>query len=435
MPLDLDMLVADDGLISREIFSSPEVYARELETVFAKSWLFVGHVSQIPNAGDFFLSTTGEDPVILSRDTKGKVHVFLNSCRHRGMRVCRFDEGNARRFLCPYHGWTYASDGALLGVPEFTNGYEGVLDKSKWGLIEPPHLFDFHGMIWVNWDPQAQPFAESLGDMAFFLEDFLRMPDGGIGEWEVIGGVMKWPIPANWKWGAENFAGDFYHGISHASVDQIAISPSGEVGRHQSDAVKRPMKLINASIAKGGHSARGRLFEDDYPYTSEYGKYPEVDRYFADAYERRQQRLGPLARLHGAGGTVFPNMSYSNGRYSIAVWNPRGADRTEAWRWYLVPKDAPEAVKDVMRHYAIRYQGPSGMTEQDDLENWNYAHEACHGHVARKLDFNYQLGRNIDDSLLAGWNLANTTVAAGFTEHNQRGFYRHWQSLLSGERG
>jgi hypothetical protein len=247
----------------------------------------------------------------------------------------------------------------------------------------------------------------------------------------VIGGIMKWPIPANWKWGAENFAGDYYHGISHASVDRLAISPSGQKGRHQSDVVARPTTLINASIPRAGHSARGRLLHGDFPYMSEYAKYPEVDRYFAEAYEKRQQRLGKRAGLHGAGGTVFPNMSYSNGRYSIALWNPRGPDRTEAWRWYLVPKDAPEAVKDVMRHYAIRYQGPSGMTEQDDLENWNYAHEACHGQVARDLPFNYQLGRTVDNDLLAEWNLAETTVAPGLTEHNQRGFYARWQQMIT----
>ena len=78
-----------------------------------------------------------------------------------------------------------------------------------------------------------------------------------------------------------------------------------------------------------------------------------------------------MSRLIGGVGTVFPNTSFSSGR-SIAVWHPRAALQTEGWRWYMVPKGAPQEVKDVLRHYFMRYSGPAGMTEQDDMENWNY---------------------------------------------------------------
>src|SRR5947209_20468323 len=76
------------GQVSREIFVNDEIYAQEQERIFARSWLFVGHESQIPNSGDFFVSRMGEESVILCRDRAGKVNVFLNSCRHRGMKVC-----------------------------------------------------------------------------------------------------------------------------------------------------------------------------------------------------------------------------------------------------------------------------------------------------------------------------------------------------------
>src|SRR3981081_3303523 len=90
------------GQISREIFVNEEIYREELERVFARSWLFVGHESQIPNAGDFFVSRMGEESVLLCRDRAGAVHVFLNSCRHRGMKVCRYDAGNKAGFTSPY---------------------------------------------------------------------------------------------------------------------------------------------------------------------------------------------------------------------------------------------------------------------------------------------------------------------------------------------
>src|SRR6476660_7630340 len=111
------------GQISREIFVNDEIYQEELERVFTRAWLFVGHESQIPNPGDFFVSSMGEESVILCRARAHKAHVFLNSCRHRGMKVCRYDEGNTVEFQCPYHGWSYATDGALVGVPFAKDAY------------------------------------------------------------------------------------------------------------------------------------------------------------------------------------------------------------------------------------------------------------------------------------------------------------------------
>ena len=82
------------GQISRDIYVSEDVYSRELETLFTRAWLFIGHESQIPNPGDFFTSRMGEESVILVRDKAGEIHVFLNSCRHRGMKVCSYESGN-----------------------------------------------------------------------------------------------------------------------------------------------------------------------------------------------------------------------------------------------------------------------------------------------------------------------------------------------------
>src|ERR1041384_8191665 len=101
------------GTVDRDIFTSPDVHRQELEQIFARSWLFVGHESQVPKPGDFFQSRMGEESVLLVRDRKGGLHVFLNTCRHRGMKVCRYDEGNTLLFTCPFHGWSYATSGRL----------------------------------------------------------------------------------------------------------------------------------------------------------------------------------------------------------------------------------------------------------------------------------------------------------------------------------
>ena len=136
MAIDLQHLVdIEQGLVSRRIFIEPEIYAQELEQIFARCWLFLCHESQIPQPGDFFSTSMGEDPVLVVRDSQGQVHAFLNVCRHRGNRLCRADPGNAATFTCAYHGWTYGNDGQLVGVPYLREAYHGELDREQWGLM------------------------------------------------------------------------------------------------------------------------------------------------------------------------------------------------------------------------------------------------------------------------------------------------------------
>ncbi|MFI4948833.1 MAG: aromatic ring-hydroxylating dioxygenase subunit alpha [Alphaproteobacteria bacterium] len=199
------------GQISREIFVNEEIYAEEQERIFARAWLFIGHESQIPNPGDYFVSRMGEESVLLCRDRAGEVHVFLNSCRHRGMKVCRYDEGNTTVFTCPYHGWSYGTDGRLVGVPFFREAYHSTLDRSQWGLVEVAQIARHKGSVWATWDPAAPPFREYLGDFSHYLDQTLDSWEGGDGGTEILGGVQKWLVPCNWKFPAENFSGDSYH--------------------------------------------------------------------------------------------------------------------------------------------------------------------------------------------------------------------------------
>ena len=94
----------ENGMVSREIFVNPDIYAEEQDRIFTRAWLFVGHESQVAKPGDFFVSSMGEESVILCRDRQGEIHVFLNSCMHRGMKVCRYDEGNTRFLPAPITG-------------------------------------------------------------------------------------------------------------------------------------------------------------------------------------------------------------------------------------------------------------------------------------------------------------------------------------------
>jgi len=163
------------------------------------------------------------------------------------------------------------------------------------------------------------------------------------------------------------------------------------------------------------------------PTAATYTNTQIVQEYFREQEIKRRESLAGKPNLIGMVGTVFPNMSYlARQPRSIAMWHPRGPNNTEAWRWFLIDKDTPEEVKEVLRHYYIRYSGPGGMTEQDDMENWNYAHNASKGTIARRTPYNYEMGIGAlrNDTGLPG------VVTEKISEENQRGFYRRWAAMM-----
>jgi phenylpropionate dioxygenase-like ring-hydroxylating dioxygenase large terminal subunit len=103
--------------VHRRVYTDPAVFGLERERIFRRAWLYVGHESQVPRPGDFVASRLDGDPVQLTRPKDGRLHVLRIRCDHRGAKVCLHESGSVARFQCPYHGWTYDTDGALLGGP------------------------------------------------------------------------------------------------------------------------------------------------------------------------------------------------------------------------------------------------------------------------------------------------------------------------------
>ena len=416
----------DKGLLDRSIFVDQDIYQQELEQIFTRMWLWIGHESLVPSPNDFFTTYMGEDPVILTRDAKGELHAMLNMCRHRGNRVVRADDGNAKNFMCTYHGWTYSSDGGkLVSVPGLQEAYYGELDVEHLGLIEVAQLDTYAGFIFATWDPEAPSLEEYLGDFRWYLDSWFNRRTGGL---ELIG-PLKWVIPTNWKMPSDNFSGDGYHGaISHRSANmaygKVVNVPPAET------RFARPGAF---SITVNGHGGQFTISNPEQvalrvPSNSIFAS-PSIQEYRESIQPEMEHRLGPT-RLHKVSTSsvynLFPNTALHHGASAVRMWHPRGPFKTEVWSFVAYDKAASEETKDTHRRQSIKSFGPNGMYEQDDMDNWNQCVAAGKSLIARKYwqNLSMGLGRETHSEVAPG------TIAPSMTEHPQRGFYRWWQQVM-----
>ncbi|MSQ32157.1 MAG: aromatic ring-hydroxylating dioxygenase subunit alpha [Dehalococcoidia bacterium] len=414
---------AEKGLLDRSIFVDKDLYQQELEQIFGRCWLVIGHESQVPNPNDFASSYMGEDPVLLTRDSKGKLHAFLNMCRHRGNRICRADAGNAPSFMCTYHGWTFATDGKLVGVPGYKEAYFEELDRSQWGLVEA-RVDSYKGLVFATWDKQAPSLPDYLSDIPWYMDLQFDRRAGGT---EVVGGILKWILPANWKFPADNFAGDNYHApITHASTNLAGIrhgrNPTpGSGGRGQSYSV-------HAGNGHGVISIGINPNREELRNAPPSLNVPDIVRDYYDAHMKEfNQRLGSLraSNITPKILTVFPNFS-THMRSQLRVYHPRGPERTEMWVYCLVDKETPHEVREAMHTNLTLTFGPSGTLDQDDMNNWVQCTASGKGLMGKKHLINLQLGLGHD-----GHNeLVPGTVGTNPSETPQRYYYARWAELM-----
>src|SRR5215470_15609859 len=184
--------------LPRDVYHDPKIFEEEVRAIFMKSWLYVGHQSQIRERGDYFLFEMAGESVIIVRSGEGQINALVNVCRHRGSQICDAAAGHETRFTCRYHGWTYNLDGALIAASRMPEGF----DKSRHGLHRL-HVKVLAGMIFINFDQDPVPFETMERDLAEPLAPY-RLDHAKVAK------KQNYAIASNWKLAVENY-NECYH--------------------------------------------------------------------------------------------------------------------------------------------------------------------------------------------------------------------------------
>ncbi len=415
------------------LFADSEIYEAELRRIFHRTWNFLAHESEIPNTGDYVLRHIAADPILVVRAEDGEIRAFHAICRHRGMQICRAEAGNADRFVCPYHGWAYGSNGSLLGAPESRKAYGDTFSRKDWGLLPVAKFEGRNGLLFANLDADAPSLVESMGDYVWYFDLYTRLTKGGM---EVRGSPHRFVVNCNWKLGAENFFGDAYHTMtSHRSVIETGLVAVGGNLNFRKQGVH-----FNAGDMGGGGFAH---MPDMVGYA------PAVVSAAKNHLSESHQNVVFERGFLPVSGSLFPNLSFVSGPaivgegqdpvrfYSFRQWRPLGPDKMEIISWCAVEKETPEDVKRLNeRAYSASF-GSSGMFEQDDTENWSYITKAAKGAATRDIALNYRMGLDADNAAIetpmTDWPGPGHAYPVSYAEHNQRQFWRTWLRFMTQE--
>jgi p-cumate 2,3-dioxygenase subunit alpha len=360
---------AFDFQVNRRALVDPQVLEAEMRHIFDTCWIYVGHESEVREAGDFKTRDICGRPVIFCRDAQAQIRVYLNVCRHRGALVCRESEGNAKGFSCFYHGWSYNRNGELDGVPGQAS-YPPSFDRSKLGLAEPARVASYKGFVFLCFNEKAQDLTDYLAGAKEYID--LIVDQSPTGRMEVIPGTQAYNIKANWKLLVENSFDDYHLMTTHSTWLNYMKRSGVEIKKPERGALM-PSHGVG-KVLGNGHAVidnvnfRGRPVAKWIPLYGDAAK-PEIERIREELFAR----LGPERATRVADTNrnlvVFPNLVLNDGSaVTIRTFHPLAPDLMQVRAWALGPVEETPAARAVRLDSFLTFYGPGGFATPDDVE-------------------------------------------------------------------
>jgi phenylpropionate dioxygenase-like ring-hydroxylating dioxygenase large terminal subunit len=415
--------------VHRDLYISQELFDLEQEHFFANTWNYVGHDSQLPQPGDYITAEIAGRPLVVVRHTDKSVRVLMNRCAHKGSRLVSEPCGNTGKFFrCPYHAWTFKTDGALLSIP-LKSGYEGTAlnecEASK-GMVAVKHVRLYRGFIFVKLNDVGPGFEEYFGDSLSSIDNMAdRSP---LGELEIAGGCLRFVHDCNWKTFIENLNDTMHPMVAHES----SAGTAKELWKDKPADEPKPMAIeqfvpfmsdykffedMGVRVYENGHSFSGVNFS----IHSKYSAVPEYDAAMKAAYgdEKAEAILG-MARHNTV---YYPNLTIKGAIQAIRVIRPISVNKTIVESWTFRLKGAPDELLQRTAMYSRLINSPFSVVGHDDL----HAYRGIQ--VGLKASGNdwVSLHRNHDPAEVGQREL--TTI--GTSEVSMRNQYRAWAQYMT----
>ena len=365
----------------RDIFTDPDLFELEMQHIFEGNWIYMAHESQIPNPNDYFTTSMGRQPVVITRNRKGELQAFINACSHRGAMICRHKRGNKATFTCPFHGWTFSNGGKLLKVkdPEGAGYPDSFNCEGSHDLTKVARFESYRGFLFGSLNPDVKPLTEHLGEATKIIDMIVDQSPDGL---EVLRGSSTYVYDGNWKLQTENGA-DGYH-VSATHWNYAATTNR----RKEADKVDNVR-----AMSAGGWAKQGGGF-----YSFEHGHLLLWTTWSNPEDRPNWDRREELAATYGQAMAdwminrsrnlcLYPNV-YLMDQFSsqIRTYRPIAVDKTEVTIYCIAPRgEAPEARARRIRQYEDFFNA-SGMATPDDLEEFRSCQIGYRGRAAQWND-------------------------------------------------
>lgn len=349
--------------LHRDVFRDEALFELEIRHIFESTWVFLGLESELAKPNDYLTTTIGRQPVVVMRAADGRLGAYLNSCRHRGARICHLDRGNKRTHVCTYHGWAYDSGGKCVLVTDKDQGcYTDAFHTQSHDLAALPRFGNYRGFLFGSLSADVPSLEDHLGPSRAFLDLFVDQGPDGI---EAVPGRVTFTFGANWKTQIENATDSYHFSSTHASY-------VGVLGRRSK---RDATPSVYAGIAKPQAEMTRGSFDLGRGHSVLYGPTPDpTARPLALSLPEVEARVGKVRTkwmLYMRNMTVFPNLQISeNIAPQLRILRPLSVGLTEMTAWCVGPKGEPaEARRRRIRHYE-EFFNPSGLATPDDVATY-----------------------------------------------------------------